>query len=107
MVPSSCSPWAVPFCGAAGDLSPLDLIRISKFNKKELVEWGGQAREVFRNFDMTRVCQEIAERIADAVLRADTMKRENCLRRAKLFDQQDRYRDYTALYARLNGEESK
>ena len=45
--------------------------------------------------------------LADAVLRADTMKRENCLRRAKLFDQQDRYRDYTALYARLNGEESK
>ena len=43
----------------------------------------------------------------DAVLRADTMKRENCLRRAKLFSQQDRYRDYTALYTRLNGEESK
>ncbi|MEA4870375.1 MAG: glycosyltransferase [Christensenella sp.] len=41
--------------------------------------------------------------LADAVLRSGTFKRENCLRRAKMFDQQDRYRDYAALYARLNG----
>ena len=61
--------FILPLCGAAGDLSPLDLVRISKYNKKELVEWGGQAKEVFRNFDMTRVCQEIAERIADAAAR--------------------------------------
>ena len=61
--------FILPLCGAAGDLSPLDLVRISKFNKRELVEWGGQAKEVFRNFDMTRICQEIAERIADAVVR--------------------------------------
>lgn len=42
--------------------------------------------------------------LTDAVLDADEFKRENCLRRAKMFHQQDRYADYTALYARLSGE---
>ena len=43
--------------------------------------------------------------LTDAVLDANEFKRENCLRRAKMFHQQDRYADYTALYARLSGEE--
>lgn len=43
--------------------------------------------------------------LSDAVLRSDELKRENCVRRAKLFRQQDRYRDYAALYTRLSGEE--
>lgn len=59
----------LPLCGAAGDLAPIDLVRISKDNKKALVEWGGQTKEVFRNFDMTRECEGIAMRICDAVRR--------------------------------------
>lgn len=61
--------YILPACGAAGDLSPLDLVHISKNNQKALLEWGGQAKEVFRNFDMTLVCQSIAERICEAVIR--------------------------------------
>lgn len=45
--------------------------------------------------------------LADAVLRTGGLKRENCLRRAKQFDQRDRFGDYIALYARLCGEENK
>ena len=59
----------LPVCGAAGDQNPLDLTRISKNNKNELIEWNAQAGEVFRNFDMAEECQAIAERIADPVCR--------------------------------------
>lgn len=61
--------YVLPLCGAAGDLSPLDLVRISKTNQQALRDWGGQTKEVFRNFDMTRECEGIAERITDAVAR--------------------------------------
>ena len=61
--------YVLPLCGASGDISPLDLVRISKYNKQALRDWGGQTKEVFRNFDMTRECEEIAERIAQAVVR--------------------------------------
>lgn len=56
-------------CGAAGDISPLDLVRISKYNKQALQDWGGQTKEVLRNFDMTRECEGIAARVTDAVVR--------------------------------------
>ena len=59
----------LPFCGASGDLAPIDLVRVSRDNQKALLEWGGQTKEVFRNFDMTRECQGIAARILDAVRR--------------------------------------
>ncbi len=61
--------YVLPACGAAGDLSPIDLVKISKTNKKELREWGGQTKEVWRNFDMTEECQAIADRISEAVVR--------------------------------------
>jgi hypothetical protein len=56
-------------CGAAGDQNPLDLTRISKDNEKELDAWNAQAGEVFRNLDMCQECEDIAGRIADAVVR--------------------------------------
>ena len=56
-------------CGAAGDLAPIDLVKISKTNRKKLLEWGGQTKEVHRNFDMALECQAIAERISEAVVR--------------------------------------
>lgn len=59
----------LPLCGAAGDLAPLDLVRISKDNRQALLDWGAQAGEVFRNFDMTRECEQIGWRICDAVMR--------------------------------------
>ena len=61
--------FVLPLCGAAGDQNPLDLTRISKFNARELVAWGAQAGEVFRNFDMADVCRDIADRISEAVVR--------------------------------------
>ena len=39
--------------------------------------------------------------LADAVLFADELKRENCIRRAKLFDQRERFGDYVRLYERI------
>ena len=59
--------YVLPICGAAGDLCPIDLIKISKDNKQALLDWGGQTKEVFRNFDMTLTCQDIADRITFAV----------------------------------------
>ena len=56
-------------CGASGDQNPIDLVRISKYNECELQTWSAQAGEVFRNFDMTDLCRDIASRISDAVLR--------------------------------------
>ncbi|MEA4889650.1 MAG: hypothetical protein VB070_09335 [Clostridiaceae bacterium] len=61
--------YILPVCGAAGDQNPLDLVRISKDNKKTLLTWGGQTREVFRNLDMGLECERIGERITEAVLR--------------------------------------
>ena len=63
------SVYVLPLCGAAGDQAPIDLVKISKWNKQALLDWGGQTKEVFRNFDMTLVCQGIAARIAEAVVR--------------------------------------
>ena len=37
--------FVLPFCGAAGDLSPIDLVQISKHNREELRLWGGQAQK--------------------------------------------------------------
>lgn len=61
--------FVLPFCGAAGDLSPIDLVQISKHNREELRLWGGQAQEVQRNFDMEAICAGISARITEAVLR--------------------------------------
>jgi len=61
--------FVLPLCGAAGDLAPLDLVRISKDNKQALLDWGAQEGEVFRNFDMARECYQIGQRILDAVAR--------------------------------------
>ncbi len=61
------SVYVLPLCGAAGDQAPIDLVQISKHNKQALLDWGGQSREVFRNFDMTLICQGIGARIAEAV----------------------------------------
>lgn len=61
--------YVLPLCGAAGDQNPLDLIRISKNNRKTLPVWGGQTREVFRNLDMALECERIGERITEAVAR--------------------------------------
>lgn len=61
--------FVLPLCGAAGDQTPLDLVRISKNNRKELQEWGKQTGEVFRNLDMTEECEAIGKRITEAVVR--------------------------------------
>jgi len=69
--------FVLPFCGAAGDLSPIDLVQISKHNKQELQIWGGQAEEVQRNLDMEAVCEGISARLTNAVQRGyDRAKRE-------------------------------
>ncbi len=59
--------YVLPLCGAAGDLAPVDLVHISKTNHQALKIWGGQSREVFRDFDMTLLCQNIGERIGEVV----------------------------------------
>ena len=61
--------YVLPLCGAAGDLSPVDLVAISKTNGYALEKWGGQTCEVFRDFDMTLLCQSIGDRISEAVVR--------------------------------------
>ena len=61
--------FILPVCGAGGDQNPLDLIRISRDNKRALVEWGKQRNEVFRNIDMALECRNIGDRIADTVWR--------------------------------------
>lgn len=61
--------FVLSMCGAAGDLAPVDLIHISKTNKQALKDWGGQTKEVFRDFDMTLLCQSIGDRISEAVAR--------------------------------------
>ncbi len=42
--------------------------------------------------------------LAGAVRRVFSLSREDCLHRAALFDQRDRYKEYAALYGRLCGE---
>lgn len=61
--------YVLPLCGAAGDLAPVDLVEISKYNHQALLDWGGQTKEVFRDFDMTQLCQNIGDRISEAVAR--------------------------------------
>lgn len=61
--------YVLPMCGAAGDLAPVDLVHISKTNGYALEKWGGQTCEVFRDFDMTLLCQNIGDRISEAVCR--------------------------------------
>lgn len=61
--------FVLPLCGAAGDQSPLDLVRISKSNERELKIWNEQVTEVDRNIDMKQECIQISERICEAVLR--------------------------------------
>lgn len=61
--------FVLPLCGPAGDQNPIDLVRISKDNAKELAQWNAQAGEVWRNLDMADACRDIGERISDAVIR--------------------------------------
>lgn len=59
----------LPLLGAAGDQTPIDLVRWGKTNKETFKAHGAQAGEVYRNFDMTLLCQDIGMRIADACSR--------------------------------------
>ena len=61
--------YILPAIGAGGDQNPLDLIRISRHNERELELWNEQASEVFRNFDMKEACRAIGERVFEAVNR--------------------------------------
>jgi hypothetical protein len=69
--------FVLSICGAAGDQNPLDLVRISKDNERELDAWNAQAGEVFRNFDMAEECENIAQRIAEPVHRGVKTARKN------------------------------
>ena len=42
--------------------------------------------------------------LADAILRANQLKSEHCLRRAAKFDERERFLDYVSLYASIIGE---
>lgn len=59
----------LPLCGAAGDQTPIDLVRLGKTNVEAFKAHAAQAGEVYRNFDMTLECQDIGVRIADACVR--------------------------------------
>lgn len=61
--------YVLPMCGAAGDQNPLNLTKISKNNKEELIHWNAQATEVIRNIDLNKECDAIGKRVRDAVLR--------------------------------------
>ena len=77
--------YVLPLCGAAGDPAPVDLVQISKTNRQALKDWGGQTKEVFRDFDMTLLCQSIADRICEAAFRGYRTARN--------------YIDYTPVFA--------
>jgi len=62
--------FVLPICGAAGDQNPIDLVKFSKTNEKELALWNAQAGEVWCNYDPGEQCNASGERIADAVARA-------------------------------------
>lgn len=76
--------YVLPICGAGGDQNPLDLTRISKNNKKELILWNAQATEVFRNFDLAQECDMIGSRICDAVVRCYPKARDS-IQKAPVF----------------------
>ncbi len=59
--------YVLALCGAAGDLTPIDLLKISKNNKEELKVWREQEREVQRNFDEDDLCEGIADKIVECV----------------------------------------
>ena len=61
--------FILPFCGSAGDINPIDLVRVSKHNKDKLPIWAGQTGEVHCNIDLTKECEGIARRIGDAIHR--------------------------------------
>jgi hypothetical protein len=61
--------FILPLCGAAGDINPIDLVRVSKHNKDKLPIWAGQTAQVHCNIDLTKECEGIAQRIGDAVRR--------------------------------------
>ncbi|MCK9329841.1 MAG: hypothetical protein M0Q94_08210 [Candidatus Cloacimonetes bacterium] len=61
--------YVLPICGPAGDQNPIDLVRVSKVNQQELVEWNAQAGEVWCNYDLGAECDDTGSRIADAVER--------------------------------------
>ena len=61
--------YILPICGAAGDQNPIDLVRVSKVNQQELINWNAQTGEVWCNYDLCDECDAIGERIADAVVR--------------------------------------
>ncbi len=73
--------FILPLCGAAGDQNPLDLVRISKTNEKELALWNAQAGEVNRNIDMKQECIDIGNRISDAVMRGLEKANKNNIKR--------------------------
>lgn len=70
----------LPMCGAAGDQDPSDLMRLGKYNEEAFQRWGGQTGEVLRNFDMSRECRKIGERISEAVCRGYGFARNHVLR---------------------------
>jgi hypothetical protein len=59
----------IPLCGAAGDQTPIDLVRISKDNERELLEWTEQVHAVRRNLDNEAVMRGIGERICETIVR--------------------------------------
>lgn len=73
--------YVLPLCGAAGDQNPLDLVELSKDNEEALKVWNAQEKAVFRNFDMLQACQDIGERISEAVVRGYRRARNRIERR--------------------------
>jgi hypothetical protein len=69
--------FVLSICGAAGDQNPLDLVRLSKDNAEALAQWNAQAGAVFRNFDMGAECDDIGDRIAEAVKRGFKKAKKN------------------------------
>lgn len=73
--------YVLPLCGAAGDQNPLDLVELSKDNEEALKVWNAQEKAVFRHFDMLQACQDIGERISEAVVRGYRRARNRIERR--------------------------
>ena len=71
-------------CGSAGDQTPIDLVRVSKTNKETLPVWNAQERAIVCNYDMTQICYDIGERIAEAVVRGYA-KARNCIEQKPVF----------------------
>lgn len=62
--------FVLPLCSFAGDINPIDLVRISKDNEAELKIWASQGGDVMRKMDLSEECRDIGERIAEAAARA-------------------------------------